>query len=827
MLNSFDKEAYHKAHKKLTNHAKSALFKATEIAHDLEYGEIGNSHLLFAIFAEKGSVGSSILTDFGLSKEAFQKLLKENSPGLEDKVLAPSAGLKKTLVAAFSIAKDFGYSYVGTEHLAYALLGSNDKIINEILSKAEIKKTKQAIKSLFEPDQLSQISKLFNIPETIIHKQKAGSSSPTPFIDKFCTNVNVETENKKEIVIGREKEIDRIINILGRKNKNNPLLVGDPGVGKTALISGLANLINAGNVPASLYGRRIMNLDIAQLIAGTSFRGEFESRLKEIIKEASTNKDVILFIDEIHNIVGAGNVAGSLDLANIIKPALARGEIQLIGATTFAEYKKHIEKDAALERRFQPVHIKESTMEETKKILLGIKENYEEFHNVSISAEAIALAIELSVQYIQNRFLPDKAIDVIDETASNIRSRFKVSDFLKKIKELEKVKTELFSKKERLVSDEDYEQAIELRRQEKELEEKIKTMQQDRLAAEKKRRIEIQTSDIIETISKISGVPMEKLSQEKNVKIKNIQKILDAQIIGQKEAMEKLSNTLLRAQSGIANPDRPIGSFLFLGPTGVGKTLTAKILAQEFFGNPKALIKIDMSELMERHSVSALIGSPAGYIGYGEGGNLTEKVRRNPYSVILFDEIEKAHPDVHNILLQILEDGVLTDAEGTQVSFKNTIIILTSNTGTDEFTNASKVGFESESHDRTMHEKFNQIKNNVIKELERKMKPELINRLDYILVFNSLDTKDLQRIAKLELEKLSRRVAKKDIRLVFDKKVSMFIAEKSLAFNQGARLVRKNIQEMIENPAAEMIVYGKMRNNNISATVEKDKLKII
>ncbi len=827
MLKPFDKDSYQKASKKLTNHAKNALLKATEIAHDFDYGEIKSSHLLFAVFTEKGSIGRNILADFGLSKETFKRLLKENSPQMKDAVLMPSAELKKTFVTAFSVAKDFGYSYVGTEHLVYSLLGSNDKIINEILSKAEIKKTKRAIKSLFEPNQLSQISKLFNLPETIARKQNSGPASSTPFIDKFCTNVNEETESKKEIVVGREKEIDRIINILGRKNKNNPLLIGDPGVGKTALVSGLAKLINSGNIPASLYGKRIMNLDIAQLIAGTSFRGEFESRLKEIIKEASTNKDVILFIDEIHNIVGAGNIAGSLDLANIIKPALARGEIQLIGATTFAEFKKHIEKDAALERRFQPVRVKEPTPEETEKILLGIKESYESYHNVSISPEAVALAVELSVQYVQNRFLPDKAIDVIDETASYIRSQFKVSDFLKQIKELEKVKSDLFSEKEQLVSDEDYEKAIELRKQEKELEGKIKMMQQDRLAAEKERQIEIKSSDIIETISKISGIPMEKLSQMKTAKVKNIQKILNSKIIGQKEAMEKLSGTLLRSQSGINNPDRPIGSFMFLGPTGVGKTLTAKILAREFFGNPKALIKIDMSELMERHSVSSLIGSPAGYIGYGEGGNLTEKVRRNPYSVILFDEIEKAHPDVYNILLQILEDGILTDAEGTQVSFKNTIIILTSNTGTDEFTNASKVGFESESENHDLREKFNRIKDNVIKELERKMKPELVNRLDYVLVFNSLGEKELQKIAQLELEKLSKRTAKNGIRLSFEKNIAKFIAEKSLAFNQGARLVRKNIQEMIENPAAEMIVYGKVRNNNINVKIEGEKIKLL
>lgn len=817
---------------KMTNSSKEALLKAAILAKKFNHPEIDSSHLLYGIYLKRGSVGSNVLSDFGLTKEIFQDALLNNHPPTKNHPDQPpimSESLKKIIIKAFSAAQKFNYPYVGTEHLIYAIFDSNNEIVKKIATVAEIKKVGQSLKSLFEPNNLSNLSKMFNLPELNLVKNKTTHSSATPFIDKFCTNISEEAKAKKEIVIGREKEIGRIINILGRKNKNNPLLVGDPGVGKTVLITGLAQLISAEQVPPSLYGKKIMNLDVAQLIAGTSFRGEFEARLKEIIKEASQHHDIILFIDEIHNIVGAGNVSGSLDLANILKPALTRGEIQLIGATTQAEYKKHIEKDAALERRFQPVQINEPTEEEARRMLFGIKGYYETFHNVSISDQAVSLAVELSTRYIQNRFLPDKAIDVIDETASHIRSKNNPPwriDSLKQIRELENQKISLLKEKEKLVNEENFEQAIQLRLKEKMLSEEIKILRKKQADIEKKNQISIGSGDILETIAKISGIPAEKLSQESSVKIKNIKKLLQTHIIGQKEAIEKLASTLLRSQTGISNPERPLGSFLFLGPTGVGKTLTAKILAQEFFGSAKSLIRIDMSELMERHSVAALIGSPAGYIGYGEGGNLTEKIRRNPYSVVLFDEIEKAHPDIFNILLQILEDGILTDAEGTAVSFKNTIIIMTSNAGTAEFTNATRVGFESKHDSSLISEKFNKIKSNVVTELQAKMRPELLNRLDYILVFNALGKKEIGKIAQAEIEKLKARLLKKNIDLSFGKEVGDYIAEKSLAFDQGARLVRKNIQELIENPIAEMIIYDKVKNGKITVNIEKEEIKL-
>lgn len=817
----------HPSLQKLTVHAKNSLSKAEFIAQKFGYDQILNLHLLFSIMLERGSLGKNVLGDINLKRDDFLRIFQENLDQKKPKkntLPILSEEIKKTITKAYSIAKDFNYPYVGTEHLIHALLETSDPVIKKIIMSFRLP---SSARSFLENNQLSQIAKLFNLPELKISRKTGKKTAQLPFIEKFCFDINKETREKNEITIGREKELGRMINILGRKNKNNPLLIGEPGVGKTALVSGLAQLINSGRVPDFLFEKTLMNLDVAQLIAGTNFRGEFEARLKEIIREAAKNRHIIIFIDEIHTIIGAGNVPGSLDLANILKPALSRGEIQLIGATTPGEYKKYIEKDAALERRFQPVYVKEPTLEESQKILLGIKKNYEQFHNVSLPDEAIELAVDLSVQYIQNRFLPDKAIDIIDETASDVRSRDKVSDFTREIKELERKKDALLGEKENLVSRENYEKAIELRGQEKALDEKISLLRKQQIQMEKKHAVRITPANIIDTVFKISGIPQEKLAQAKSQKIKNIQKILAQKIIGQTEAIEKLAHTLLRSQSGISNPDRPLGSFLFLGPTGVGKTLTAKVLAQEFFGDSQSLIRIDMSELMERHSVASLIGSPAGYVGYGEGGNLTEKIRRNPYSVVLFDEIEKAHPDVFNILLQILEDGLLTDAQGLPASFKNTIIIMTSNIGTEDFTRATgQIGFNYKENGEKNAQKIEKIRENVLKELREKMKPELLNRLDHILVFNALDKKSIGKIVELELEKLAKRILKQSLRLKFDSALIKFISEKSLAKNQGARLVRKNIQELLENPIAEMIIYEKVKNNTITVSVTKNKLRL-
>lgn len=815
--------------RRLTNHARQSFVRAAQIAKKFKCREIFNLHLLYAIYLEKGSIGSNMLFDLNLSRNEVIKVLRSRSSKSPARTsLHPGDNLKRTILRAYTFAKRFNCPYVGTEHLVYSIVSSRDPMLGKLnLKITETPKDE----SLFSPkespanpfmelaENFLYLSKIMNLPE-ITSAGKRQPLSKTPYIDKFCVNINEEVQKKEEIIIGREKELERIVSILGRKNKNNPLLIGEPGVGKTALVSGLALLIQHDQVPPFLHQKRIMSLDLTQLIAGTSFRGEFESRLKEIIKEASRDQEVILFIDELHNIIGAGNVSGSLDLANMLKPALGRGEIRIVGATTLDEYKKYIEKDAALERRFQPVYIHEPSTEEAKNVIEGIKTNYEKFHNVAITEGVIESAVNLSARYIQNRRLPDKAIDILDETAARLRSKQKISNSQKQIRFLETELQKIIEQKEQFAAKEDFESAIEKQTEEKELQQRISFLLQNQSDERQKRTMLISARDIAETIARISGVPTEKLLQESNDKIKNIKETLSQKIIGQKDAIQKLSHTLLRSQSGLSSPDRPLGSFLFLGPTGVGKTLTAKILAQEFFGSKESLIRIDMSELMEHHSVSSLIGSPAGYVGYGEGGNLTEKVRRNPYSVVLFDEIEKAHPDISNILLQILEDGILTDAQGLRVSFKNTVIILTSNIGTDELF-SSRLGFGASQNYPSL-ETENGFKESAFSQLEKKMKPELLNRLDHVIVFNALAKDEIAQITELEMDKLRQRIFTSGIALSWNEPVIDFLAGKSLALNQGARLVRKNIQEYVENPLAEIIMQDRRKKTEKIALILKN-----
>lgn len=805
---------------KLTLHAKKSLKEAEKIACHYKSDFIEPEHCLFAIFLEEGSLGSNIMKSMGIRRDIFNKILlgenhrknrkKNNSPEL-------SRQLKSVITKAYALASNFKYPYVGTEHLVYALIESGNEKIEKI-----IRKTKAAdggIDSLLQSgvngDSLHSLSKIFDLPEIALSRKTNKKFSATPHLDQFCVNLNDYAKKREEIIIGREKEIERMTNILGRKNKNNPVLIGEPGVGKTAIVSGLAQKINTGDVAPSLSNKKILSLDIASVVAGTSFRGEFEARIKEIIKEAAENNDIILFIDEIHNIVGAGNASGGLDAANILKPALSRGNIRCIGTTTLEEYKKHIEKDPALERRFQPIIIAEPTVEETRRIIEGVKPIYEKFHNVTLSREAIEQAVSLSVRYIQGRFLPDKALDVIDETASYLRNKNKASDLTKEIKKLEREQEKISELKNNLVNAEKYEEALKLREREDEIIGKIEIFKKKQAEMENRNPVAITSFDIARTISRTANIPLEKLTARQTSKIKNLKKKLNAKIISQEEAVEKLVSAIYRSQSGVSNPERPLGSFLFLGPTGVGKTLTAKILAEEFFENPKALIRIDMSEFMERHSVSQMIGAPAGYVGYGEGGKLTEKIRRQPYSIVLFDEIEKAHPDVFNILLQILEDGILTDAEGRQVSFRNAVIILTSNLGTAEFTSAAKIGFKTKLGNQKLSVEFNSIKESVLAELKKQVKPEIINRLDNIIIFNALGEKEIKKITELELAKLQKRLRGKNIKLTYTRQAIKFIAQKSAAFDQGARLVRKNVQDFVENKIAEIIMEEKIKNGAI------------
>ena len=829
---------------KLTSHAKKSVQESENIAKYYSASDVKPEHLLFAIFLEKGSLGSNILRDSNIKQKVFNNIFTvKNTKSKTVKKLPFSEDLKNVIVQSYSLANRFGYPYIGTEHLVFSMMENPTKTIQKILhaSATELQKSSLNNKSLdknnplnlpkktntLDKSFLSSLFKSLNLPELgFPNTEQIKDSDNTPNLDYFCVNLNEKAKKSDILIIGREKEIERISSTLGRKNKNNPLLIGDPGVGKTAIVEGLAKKINSNQVPHHLLNKKILALDIALVVAGTSFRGEFEQRLKDILQEASSNKDVILFIDEIHGIIGAGNVSGGLDAANILKPILTQGDIQFIGASTLDEYKKYIEKDPALERRFQPIVIDEPNAKETEKILFGIKNSYEKFHNVKISKEAIIQAISLSSRYIQDRFQPDKSIDLIDETASRIRSKNNISNFSKKIIQTEKELKKLISSKHQLVSEERYNEAISLRQKEEKLIEKISELKKNQRSFEKEHPIIISAHNIAETISATTGIPLEKLLSEKSVRSKNIKRRLDSLVIGQKEATQKIASAILRSQSGIADIERPIGSFLFLGPSGVGKTLTAKTLAEEFFGDPSSLIKIDMSEFMERHNVSQLLGAPAGYVGYGEGGKLTEKIRRQPYSLVLFDEIEKAHPDVFNILLQVLEEGSLSDAEGRTVDFKNAIVVLTSNIGTKEFTQAAGLGFNSESSNQKnkAKEKFESIKEKVIKELNNKVKPEILNRLDYSIVFKPLSANDIKRIIRLELKKLEKRLKERKLSLDYSKELIDYIAEKSSTYEKGARDIRKSIRDLVENLIAEKILEGTIKNNKISLNVKKGEI---
>lgn len=831
-----------KIFEKLTIHAKNSLQESLNIANFYSGQAIYPEHLLLAIFLEKGSLGSNILNDLGVTKESFDIIfkIKNKAPKKIRKNLELSPELKKIITRAYLLASKFSYSYIGTEHLVFSIMEIPNETIKKILAlgenSAKLKLTNKKISekvlasplngsNMLDKSFLSEIFKALNLPapDFPAFSNNSKKAHNTPNLDYFCNNLNKKVKNEEIVLVGREKELERIFNSLGRKSKNNPLLIGDPGIGKTAIIEGLAKKINQEQVPQNLLNKKILSLDIALVVAGTNFRGEFEQRLKDILQEASQNKDVILFIDEIHGIVGAGNASGGLDAANILKPLLSQGAIRCIGATTLEEYKKYIEKDSALERRFQPIILREPSKKDTLKIIKGIKKNYEKFHSVLITDEAIEAAVELSSRYIQDRFQPDKSIDLIDETASRIKNQSPVSSAAKELKQLQKKLAELINEKHTLVAEEEYDEAIALRKKEEGLVVKITTVKNAQKKYEKENRLFIMEQDIAETISLATNIPVQKILAQSSEKTRTILGKLISTVVGQEDALKKIAQAILRSQSGISDTAKPIGSFLFLGPSGVGKTLSAKTLAQEFFGDAHALVKIDMSEFVEKHNVSRLIGAPAGYVGYGEGGKLTEKVRRQPYSLILFDEVEKAHPDVFNILLQLLEEGTLTDAEGRKVNFKNTIIILTSNIGTKEFTAASSIGFSS-GNKNNLEKKFETIKQKVLTELKERIKPEILDRLDEIIVFNALNEKNIEHIIILEMKKLVQRLTAKKIKLTYSKNLLKFLIEKSLSTEKGARYIKKNIRDFVENEIANKIAYNKIKKNTIYLDIKDKKV---
>ena len=790
---------------KFTNKAKKVIEIANDISIELGHNYIGTEHILYGLVKEGEGIAAKVLNNKGITDEKVRVKIEELlGVGREIKeTLGFTPRTKRVLENAFLEAKRIGYNYIGTEHLLLAILKEEDCVAVRVIVELNVE----------VPKIYSEIAKVINEEESDqeikrdINKVR-GSYSATTVLNQFGEDITVQAEDGKfDNIIGREDEIERIIQILSRRTKNNPCLIGEPGVGKTAIVEGLAERIVSGEVPENLKDKRIVSIDISGMVAGAKYRGDFEERIKKVLTEVKKVGDVILFIDEIHTIVGAGAAEGAIDAANILKPLLARGEIQLIGATTIEEYRKYIEKDSALERRFSPVDVGEPTEAETIEIIKGIRDRYEAHHNVKITDEAINSAVTLSVRYITDRFLPDKAIDLIDEAASQVRiNLFTEPDTIKVMEEKIDV---IMNEKEEAIYNQDFERAANLRDKEKEAREEL-NMEMNKWKKIKNKDItEIGEENIAEIISKWTGIPIQKLTEDENQKLKHLEEMLQKRVVGQNEAVEAVAKAIRRGRVGLKDPKRPIGSFLFLGPTGVGKTELSKALAEILFDNENSMIRLDMSEYMEAHSVSKLIGSPPGYIGYDGGGQLTEKVRRKPYSVILFDEIEKAHPDVMNLLLQILEDGRLTDSQGREVNFKNTIIIMTSNLGARYITEKKSLGFGNVENEK----EYEDIKKEVIKELKKELRPEFINRIDEIIVFHKLSEEDIKQITNIMLKQVEERLKNQKYIVEIDDGVVKAILKQGYDNNFGARPLRRTIQNLVEDRISEEILSGNLKKN--------------
>lgn len=778
-----------------TQKANDVLNLAIKAAENFGHAYIGSEHILIGVLKENTSYGAELLTEKGVTLDKIEELIKENTGVGNPTALSPNdftPTAKRVLEVSFQLARSMRNSFVGTEHLLLALLRESDsgavKLLNACGVEAE-SFTEELVNDLARPNAEFRGSK----------SGKKGKSN-TPTLDEFGTDLTEKAANGGiDPVIGREKEIERVIQILSRRTKNNPCLIGEPGVGKTAIAEGLALKIVKDEVPELLSGKKIVALDLTSMVAGTKYRGDFEERIKKAMDEVKNAKNVILFIDEVHTLIGAGAAEGAVDAANILKPALARGEIQVIGATTIDEYRKNIEKDAALERRFQSVMVGEPTEEETVEILKGLRDKYEAHHKVKISDEAIETAVKMSSRYIADRFLPDKAIDLIDEAASRVR--LKAFTAPPNLKSMEQEIKRLEQEKASAVKSQDFEAAAKIRDKEKELQTLLDEEKEKWKNLSGKEIKEVSTEDIANVVSSWSGIPVTQLTKEESERLLNMEKILHERIVGQDKAVSAVAKAIRRGRVGIKNPNRPLGSFIFLGPTGVGKTELCKSLAEAMFGSEDAIIKLDMSEYMEKHTVSKLIGSPPGYVGFEEGGQLTEKIRRKPYSVVLFDEIEKAHPDVFNMLLQILEDGVLTDSKGRKVSFKNAIIIMTSNVGASKITNnQSALGFGDNTDENINIEEL------VMEDLKKTFKPEFLNRIDEIIVFNRLEKDDIKEIAKRMLKTLTKRLAEMDIKLSFTDEAISAIADAGFDNVYGARPLRRAIQQKIEDPLSELML---------------------
>lgn len=814
---------------KFTKRAEKAIEIANDIAGTLGHNYIGTEHLLYGLVKEGAGIASKVLENQGVTPEKvmieIENLIGVNEEGSSaiSNAIGFTPRTKRVIETAFREAKKQGNDYIGTEHLLIGIMKEGDSVAVRIMLDLSVEPQKlynEIIKVLNDDDIASNNGKSSN------YGQK-GSYNQTTTLNQYGTDLTKKAEEGKlDPVIGRKDEIERVIQILSRRNKNNPCLIGEPGVGKTAVVEGLAQKIVVGDVPELLKDKRVVTLDISGMVAGAKYRGDFEDRIKKVLNEVKKAGDVILFIDEIHTIVGAGSAEGAVDAANILKPLLARGEIKVVGATTLNEYRKYIEKDSALERRFSPVTLQEPTAEDTIKILEGIRDKYEAHHNVKITEEAIKSAVELSVRYINDRFLPDKAIDLIDEAASKIRMKaYTQPESIKNIEEkIEKIEKEKMDS----VHMQDFEKAAKLRDDKKALEEKLEKEKKKWESKNSKSIITLTEEDIAEVISSWTRIPVKKITQDENEKLKNLEKTLHERVIGQNEAVEAVAKAIRRGRVGLKDPNRPIGSFLFLGPTGVGKTELSKALAESLFGKEDSMIRIDMSEYMEGHSVSKLIGSPPGYVGFEEGGQLTEKIRRNPYSVILFDEIEKAHPDVMNMLLQILDDGRLTDSNGRTVNFKNTVIIMTSNIGARLITDKKSLGFgRSNTTNEESKKEYENTKKDVLAELKKEFRPEFINRIDEIIVFHKLQNEEIKQIINIMLSQVIKRLKEQNIEIEISEDVKDKILENGIDTNYGARPLKRAIQNMLEDKIAEGILDGKIKKGKKAIIELNDDKEII